>query len=176
MRIPHRLTVFTLADGSTITTRSALEARWTIFFNELGLKWEYEPKRLQFRGGFYTPDFKVEGLGFVEIKPTLNLLIAESSKRIQKAAHAFPVEHIYAFCGERVSFDVMALYHGRSIFAPSNRNMTYIICGALHKTNFREVDLHIGVSMNRANRARLDHFASVGKVLELETIPELARQ
>jgi hypothetical protein len=54
--------------------RSRLEARWAVFFDALGLKWEYEPEGFEL-GNFqrYLPDFKVWGVGFkqfmwVEIK------------------------------------------------------------------------------------------------------------
>ena len=57
--------------------RSRLEARWAVFFDELGLSWSYEPEGYQIEHGgeivFYLPDFEVEGLGVVEVKgPALN--------------------------------------------------------------------------------------------------------
>jgi len=40
--------------------RSRLEARWAIFFDALGLKWEYEPEGFDLGdAGWYLPDFKV---------------------------------------------------------------------------------------------------------------------
>jgi hypothetical protein len=40
--------------------RSRLEARWAVFFDALGLKWEYEPEGFEFEDGSrYLPDFKV---------------------------------------------------------------------------------------------------------------------
>ena len=39
--------------------RSRLEARWAVFFNELHLKWEYEPEGFSFNGQSYLPDFKI---------------------------------------------------------------------------------------------------------------------
>lgn len=49
--------------------RSRLEARWAVFFDALGLRWEYEPEGFELGGGVrYLPDFKVEGI-FVEVKP-----------------------------------------------------------------------------------------------------------
>lgn len=40
--------------------RSRLEARWAVFFDALGLKWEYEPEGFDLgEGDFYLPDFRV---------------------------------------------------------------------------------------------------------------------
>lgn len=49
--------------------RSRLEARWAVFFDALGLAWEYEPEGFELPGGVrYLPDFKVNGT-WVEVKP-----------------------------------------------------------------------------------------------------------
>jgi hypothetical protein len=39
--------------------RSRLEARWAVFFDALGLKWEYEPEGFELPSGRYLPDFFV---------------------------------------------------------------------------------------------------------------------
>lgn len=50
--------------------RSRLEARWAIFFDALGLRWEYEKEGFFLPSGKrYLPDFYISGLGFFEIKP-----------------------------------------------------------------------------------------------------------
>lgn len=52
--------------------RSRLEARWAIFFDTLGLKWEYETQGFVSEGQRYLPDFAVfAALGtlWAEIKP-----------------------------------------------------------------------------------------------------------
>ena len=54
--------------------RSRLEARWAIFFDTLGLKWEYEVDGYDLgKLGWYLPDFRVYGLLdspiWFEIKP-----------------------------------------------------------------------------------------------------------
>lgn len=59
--------------------RSRLEARWAVFFERLGLKWEYEPEGFdlscyqplgyKLSSYAYLPDFWLPGLGlYVEIK------------------------------------------------------------------------------------------------------------
>lgn len=49
--------------------RSRLEARWAVFFDTLGLEWEYEPEGFKTSAGWYLPDFKVQHLGWFEVKP-----------------------------------------------------------------------------------------------------------
>ena len=39
--------------------RSRLEARWAVFFDSMGWKWEYEPEGFDLPSGWYLPDFKV---------------------------------------------------------------------------------------------------------------------
>lgn len=54
--------------------RSRLEARWAVFFDTLGLTWEYEPEGFELSGGRrYLPDFRLVVAGgvplYVEVKP-----------------------------------------------------------------------------------------------------------
>lgn len=50
--------------------RSRLEARWAVFFDALGLRWDYEPQGYVIDGEPYLPDFLLPGLRlFVEVKP-----------------------------------------------------------------------------------------------------------
>ncbi len=52
------------------TFRSRLEARWAVFFDTLGIRWEYEPEGFALPSGNYLPDFRLPGLDmFVEVKP-----------------------------------------------------------------------------------------------------------
>lgn len=49
--------------------RSRLEARWAVFFNELGIKYEYEKEGYELPSGRYLPDFWLPELDiYVEIK------------------------------------------------------------------------------------------------------------
>jgi hypothetical protein len=51
--------------------RSRLEARWAVFFDEIGLKWEYEKEGFDVDGKWYLPDFYLPFIdAYVEIKPT----------------------------------------------------------------------------------------------------------
>lgn len=52
--------------------RSRLEARWAVFFDAMGLKWEYEPEGFDIDGTMYLPDFRVvagEIVFWYEVKP-----------------------------------------------------------------------------------------------------------
>lgn len=39
--------------------RSRLEARWAVFFDRLGIEWEYEPEGFETSAGWYLPDFRL---------------------------------------------------------------------------------------------------------------------
>lgn len=51
--------------------RSRLEARWAVFFDALGIKWEYEPEGYDLEeAGWYLPDFWLPQVKmFAEVKP-----------------------------------------------------------------------------------------------------------
>jgi hypothetical protein len=51
--------------------RSRLEARWAVFFDAVGLKWEYEAEGYDLGDGvLYLPDFKIPSIDkVIEIKP-----------------------------------------------------------------------------------------------------------
>ncbi len=60
--------------------RSRLEARWAVFFDACGVRWEYEPEGYDLGDGIsYLPDFKLHGVVgrdggdlFVEVKGNMN--------------------------------------------------------------------------------------------------------
>jgi hypothetical protein len=53
--------------------RSRLEARWAVFFDALGITWEYEPEGFQLSDGtWYLPDFRLptfDGGMWAEVQP-----------------------------------------------------------------------------------------------------------
>lgn len=52
--------------------RSRLEAKWAVFFTELGLQWEHEPEGFNLGTEMYLPDFRVKSgqlTYWYEIKP-----------------------------------------------------------------------------------------------------------
>src|ERR1035441_1645335 len=66
-----------------ITFRSKTEAKWAFFWDQLSVKWDYEPQGWDTDGEWYLPDFAVfPALGtiWVEIKPTWEADIAGVEK------------------------------------------------------------------------------------------------
>ena len=58
--------------------RSRLEARWAVFFDSLGIKWQYELEGFDLgEAGWYLPDFFIttenEGTWYIEVKPSSKL-------------------------------------------------------------------------------------------------------
>lgn len=52
--------------------RSRLEARWAVFFDTLGIEWQYEPEGFELPSGWYLPDFLLslkQGRVWFEVKP-----------------------------------------------------------------------------------------------------------
>ena len=50
--------------------RSRLEARWAVFFDALGIDWEYEPEGFDLDGVYYLPDFYIPSVdAWIEVKP-----------------------------------------------------------------------------------------------------------
>jgi hypothetical protein len=62
--------------------RSRIEARWAVFFEALGLRYEYEVEGFKLpSGGAYLPDFLLPDMNvFVEVKPNDQLELAELRK------------------------------------------------------------------------------------------------
>lgn len=55
--------------------RSRLEARWAVFFDKLGARWEYEPQGFMIDGTPYLPDFLLTDCGtWVEVKGSAAML------------------------------------------------------------------------------------------------------
>ena len=79
---------------SGITFRSRLEARWAVFFDALGIEWEYEAEGYEIEYGngnvYYLPDFRLKNVQFerdntlhdvhVEVKGCDDRLRADGNK------------------------------------------------------------------------------------------------
>lgn len=73
--------------------RSRLEARWAVFFDAVGISWEYEPEGYDADGVWYLPDFRVkfdDEQFFVEVKGEMQ---KEDRSKIESfvSAGVFPV-------------------------------------------------------------------------------------
>ncbi len=156
--------------GATVydtNTRSTLEARWAIFFHELNLKWKYEPTTLCAGNVYYTPDFEVARLGYIEIKPTLDLFISETSERVKKIAAANPEIQIFVFCGDRVEISTTALYQRDKIYAPTPQQMRHKITlaapGGLNTPDAESA--YINRATMIANATKFNEWQSMSEIL-----------
>lgn len=53
--------------------RSRLEARWAVFFDTLGIAWQYEPQGFELGSTYYLPDFRLPGIKvWIEVKGSLH--------------------------------------------------------------------------------------------------------
>lgn len=79
--------------------RSRLEARWAVFFDTLGVKWEYEKEGYDLgEAGRYLPDFWLpEHESWVEIKGQRE---TEHEKELARKLHMATTFPVYIFSGE----------------------------------------------------------------------------
>ena len=68
--------------------RSRTEARWAVFFDVLGVKWEYEPEGYHLgKAGEYLPDFWLPQIGcYWEIKPEIGYTNNDDQERLRAFA------------------------------------------------------------------------------------------
>ena len=128
--------------------RSRLEARYAIFFDSLGWKWEYEPEGFDLLGEYYLPDFILfsnEKSYWVEVKPQTNWGIEEGD-RILKKLVTLKKEPALLLSGAPLTFVVM--YE----FSPKDDNFN-------HDWAYRSVLNLNGNDINEAiNKARSARF------------------
>lgn len=86
--------------------RSRLEARWAVFFDALGLQWEYEPEGFDLgEAGWYLPDFRITGTDtngdkmeyWFEIKPKGKPLSDAENAKIKAFAEQWNPPYAGAF-------------------------------------------------------------------------------
>lgn len=91
---PNAADLARIAKGFPIETeyggyrmRSRLEARWAVFFDALGVAWEYEKEGYEMSSGRYLPDFWLPQVSmFAEVKPTV-FSTREQEKCFDLATH-----------------------------------------------------------------------------------------
>lgn len=98
--------------------RSRLEARWAVFFDECGFKWEYEPEGFDIDGTKYLPDFRLKNVQtrytskelediFVEVKGDMD---DESRGKIWSLSMYYPVLVVGAMPYEKDGYNyILAL-------------------------------------------------------------------
>lgn len=79
--------------------RSRLEARWAVFFDVLGVKWEYEKEGYDLGdAGWYLPDFWLPQIGcYWEIKPEVGYTNNDDQNRLR--AFALSGKHLVVAFG-----------------------------------------------------------------------------
>ena len=94
MNAPHAQPAETAGDVMTIRPietdyaghrfRSRLEARWAVFFNSLGVEWQYEVEGFEFDTERYLPDFYLPNSNaYVEVKGG-DVALAEDLPRLRR--------------------------------------------------------------------------------------------
>ena len=78
--------------------RSRLEARWAVFFDTLGVAWQYEPEAFVLPSGQrYLPDFRLpEQQAWVEVKPS----DTDDMSKTEEFAECVPTsDRVFGFLG-----------------------------------------------------------------------------
>jgi hypothetical protein len=130
--------------------RSKLEARWAVFFDIYGLKWEYEPGTFKLKSGIlYCPDFYFPGLNYyAEIKPDIQLSDIENIKLNE---FEFRIVLIKGYPGE----GFWTLYEGgkpNNVY-PFKYNNHFELCYS-DKT---DLDFYLGVDINNATKYAMNY-------------------
>jgi hypothetical protein len=151
--------------------RSRLEARWAVFWDELGVKWEYEPQTFKFPDGKqYTPDFWIVDLAlWVEIKPNPKIAHEEEAELkclqlagetgdlvyLDQGGFAWPISEDWAYSNAFVAggaevYSVLFYYitdHVHGDFIYESENHYWATCPECGKLGIAK-DLREGYSIN----------------------------
>jgi hypothetical protein len=150
-RYPGRITFFEHDDGHRIPMRSRLEVRWATFFTAAQLAWEYEPQVFKLpKCQYYTPDFYLPEVGWIEIKATREEARAAEAK-LRLFAHerhtvieASRRREFYTICATRPEFDI----HGFHRWDPEPaeiywaKDIYLLFCGAETRKTAEQVKMH----------------------------------
>ena len=114
--------------------RSRLEARWGVFFDALGVQWEYEPEGYDLGdAGWYLPDFLVNaGTGedaFVEIKPYGHPV---NENEYNKASSISCSKDCAVVCGDPYKFDSIVFGRIKRIQGTQNSMVVCPRCNSFH--------------------------------------------
>lgn len=99
-----------LTDYGDYRFRSRLEARWALFFDRVGIAWDYEPEGFSLPvNGRYLPDFWLpESACYVEIKPFKTPVQKETAK-----CKELSQEHrVLLICGDPLEHRAMTYENG----------------------------------------------------------------
>lgn len=99
-----------LTDYGDYRFRSRLEARWALFFDRVGIAWDYEPEGFSLPvNGRYLPDFWLpENACYVEIKPFLK----PEPKETAKCKELSQEHSVLLICGDPLEHRAMTYEKG----------------------------------------------------------------
>lgn len=181
-RIEHKPAALTF-NGKRTVFRSRLEARWATYFASRGFQWEYEPFKFPIgdKGVTYTPDFKHDGIGIIEVKPYFDAL-AESVERIEQYVEKTN-ERVYLFYGPAPSKAKVMILFGTPLKGyPCDVLQTELILGGrgmwgLAPDNYEAFSQSIEIGLNNASSSSLMFDPlSVGEMLAINGAMERAQQ
>jgi len=124
--------------------RSRLEARWAVYFDSLGVRYEYEPETYKVgEYGLYLPDFYLPDLKvFVEIKPDLgvwsyseqwqfkhNIVDADAFAKVSEFSKMHPTVIIFGTCFGKPSRILNDQWNQHVILSCENGMHALWICG-----------------------------------------------
>jgi hypothetical protein len=149
--------------------RSRLEARWGVFFETLGIPWEYEKEGFQINGKYYLPDFYLPDIDtWIEIKPGPpkdwpNHLVFNYVPDSDEEWNSFPLKNFVLILGEP--------YVDRDDMSPDG----FLYCGFINGDNdyyFCECPVcgKIGIEWNgRAERICKEKCCRYGRLFNTHT-------
>lgn len=84
-----------------MTYRSQTEARWAVFFDTLGVEFQYEPETIALSSGAkYLPDFYIKDFdAYFEVKPSDEKIVSEESVKARCLAHDKPGKRVWLSIG-----------------------------------------------------------------------------
>lgn len=169
-----RPVALTFRNNRRVAFRSTLEARWALYFDNMGFNWQYEPFRflLGNKQMTYTPDFKVEGIGIIEIKPYFDAFadsILRLSRYVEKSGER--VNLFYGSAPKVVNVAVLANSPLEALFCDDLQRLM-VLCGKQrHEAAKEDCNLvrdAVNKELNKVSEWRFDRDAlSVQEILLL---------
>lgn len=151
--------------------RSRLEARWAVYLEEIGIKWEYEKEGYDLDGIWYLPDFWLPQVNmWAEVKP--EPFKADELEKIKRLAkHTGHACIMLVGVPDFKSYDyvewheddwhftdcVISMYHRY----PIDEHRFYSNTGGLTRDDFGRFGMFVDVGdgVLSARRARFEHLA-----------------
>lgn len=146
--------------------RSRLEARWAVFFEYSGYKWEYEKEGYELPSGKYLPDFFLPQFNaWVEVKP---VKFTDAEKQKCKELSRFTESTVVMVVGIPNDILYATFYYGEESMAVSlskyaigkNWNVLYQPGGDIGEIDLSYVYNSDYIPIRKASEARFEHGES----------------